>query len=73
MPPVRSSCKSIQREQSYFDVGLSQVKVTPLVGSSVPVSNSVCTAAGQVIEQALELAERLEHMPDLFLTLLISK
>lgn len=35
----------------YLDVGLTQVKVTPLEGRSVPFSNSVCTAAGQMIVQ----------------------
>ena len=38
-------------QSPYFDVGLSQVNVTPLVGRFVPLSSSVCTADGQVIVQ----------------------
>lgn len=54
-------------------VGLSQVKVTPLVGRYVPFSNSACTAAGQVMVQAPEVEERRKHMFDLSVTFLISK
>jgi hypothetical protein len=60
-------------QSPYLDVGLNQVKATPLVGRSVLFSNSVRTAVGQVMSQRPELVERLEHMPDLFLTLLMSK
>ena len=49
------------------------MKVTPLVGRLVPLSNSVCTAAGQVMVQAPEVEERKTHMFDLSVTFLISK
>ena len=43
----------------YFDEeGLTHVNVTPLVGRSVPLSNSVCTANGHVMVQAPDLVER---------------
>ena len=45
-------------QSPYLDVGLTQVKVTPLVGRDVPLCNSVCTANGQVIVHAPEVMER---------------
>ena len=57
----------------YLDMGLNQVKVTPLVGRSVPLCNAVCTAAEQVIVQCPEEEDRAPHMYSLLSTLLISK
>ena len=48
------------------------MKVTPLVGRFVPFSNSVCTAAGQVIVQCWDVEERREHIAPFLVTLLIS-
>ena len=64
---MKSEC-----QPPYLDVGLTQVKVTH-VGRFVPFSNSVCTAAGQVMVQYLEVVERSEHMDDLYVTLPMSK
>ena len=55
----------------YLDVGVTQVKVTPDVGSPVPLSNAVLTATGQVMVHAPEVVERPAHIELLFETLSI--